>query len=178
MLKTLSWGPRHGYAIARWLEETTDERDSGRGRLALSGALPHGAEGMDRSRMGHVGARKKAKIYRLTAKGRKSSSAETAEWAAFANVVSRVLLPDNGTRLRHAHASDVGRKQLSSLIWTCERRRGSRHGAGVSRRDAHARVHRRRHGAGRRASGGDREVRQIRLMSTPSAAPSDIHGSE
>ena len=25
VLKTLTWGPRHGYAIARWLEDTTDE---------------------------------------------------------------------------------------------------------------------------------------------------------
>jgi DNA-binding PadR family transcriptional regulator len=25
ILKTLSWGPRHGYAIARWIEETTDD---------------------------------------------------------------------------------------------------------------------------------------------------------
>jgi len=25
VLKTLSHGPRHGYAVARWLEETTDE---------------------------------------------------------------------------------------------------------------------------------------------------------
>jgi len=25
ILKTLSWGPRHGYAIAKWLEETTDD---------------------------------------------------------------------------------------------------------------------------------------------------------
>ena len=23
VLKTLSWGPRHGYAIARWLEDTS-----------------------------------------------------------------------------------------------------------------------------------------------------------
>jgi len=25
VLKTLTWGPRHGYAIARWLEDTTGE---------------------------------------------------------------------------------------------------------------------------------------------------------
>src|SRR5436305_15126902 len=24
VLKTLTWGPRHGYAIARWLEDTTE----------------------------------------------------------------------------------------------------------------------------------------------------------
>jgi len=25
VLKTLSWGVRHGYGIAKWIEETTDE---------------------------------------------------------------------------------------------------------------------------------------------------------
>jgi DNA-binding PadR family transcriptional regulator len=25
ILKTLSWGPRHGYAVARWLEDVTSE---------------------------------------------------------------------------------------------------------------------------------------------------------
>src|SRR3954464_8627086 len=25
VLKTLSWGPRHGYAIARWIEQATDD---------------------------------------------------------------------------------------------------------------------------------------------------------
>ena len=25
VLKTLSWGPRHGYAVARWIAETTDD---------------------------------------------------------------------------------------------------------------------------------------------------------
>jgi PadR family transcriptional regulator PadR len=25
ILKTLSWGPRHGYAVARWLHDTSDD---------------------------------------------------------------------------------------------------------------------------------------------------------
>ena len=25
LLKTLSWGPRHGYAVARWIERVTDD---------------------------------------------------------------------------------------------------------------------------------------------------------
>jgi PadR family transcriptional regulator PadR len=26
ILKTLTWGPRHGYAVASWIRETTDQR--------------------------------------------------------------------------------------------------------------------------------------------------------
>jgi DNA-binding PadR family transcriptional regulator len=36
---------------------------------------------------------RKAKIYRLTSRGRAQLRAETAEWARFTAAVSRVLLP-------------------------------------------------------------------------------------
>jgi DNA-binding PadR family transcriptional regulator len=36
---------------------------------------------------------RKAKLYRLTAAGRKQLRLETAEWSHFANAVSRVLMP-------------------------------------------------------------------------------------
>ena len=36
VLKTLTWGPRHGYAVARWIKDTSDgtitvESEVGRG---------------------------------------------------------------------------------------------------------------------------------------------------
>ena len=47
ILKTLASGPRHGYAIARFIEEGTNESVTGRGRLALPGPLSHGAAPLD-----------------------------------------------------------------------------------------------------------------------------------
>src|SRR5438105_4064076 len=92
ILKTLSWGPRHGYAVARWLEETTDEMiqiEEGSLYPALyrleERALIEAEWGM--SELG-----RRAKIYRLTARGRAQLRVETAEWQRFAGAVSRVML--------------------------------------------------------------------------------------
>lgn len=94
VLKTLSWGPRHGYAIARWLEETT-----GSAIQVEEGSLYPSLYRMERkgwieAEWGMSELGRKAKFYRLTAKGRRQLKAETAEWAAFARVVSAVLSPD------------------------------------------------------------------------------------
>ena len=56
ILKTLTWGVRHGYGIARWLEEATDEAVPIEEGLALSRALPARAARPDRGRMGRLRA--------------------------------------------------------------------------------------------------------------------------
>jgi DNA-binding PadR family transcriptional regulator len=38
---------------------------------------------------------RRAKVYRLTAQGRRQLAAETAKWKAFAAAVSRVLIPSD-----------------------------------------------------------------------------------
>jgi PadR family transcriptional regulator, regulatory protein PadR len=93
VLKTLSWGPRHGYAVARWLEDTTDEEiqiEEG----SLYPALYRMEErGLIEAEWGMSELGRKAKIYRLTSRGRAQLKAETAEWERFTAAVSRVLLP-------------------------------------------------------------------------------------
>jgi len=93
ILKTLSWGPRHGYAIARWLEETTDEEiriEEG----SLYPALYRLEErGLIEAEWGLSELGRRAKLYKLTVTGRSQLRAETAEWQRFTAAVSRVLLP-------------------------------------------------------------------------------------
>ena len=93
ILKTLSWGPRHGYAVARWLEETTvDEIQIEEG--SLYPALYRLEErGLIEAEWGTSELGRKAKIYRLTNSGRAQLRRETAEWERFTTAVSRVLLP-------------------------------------------------------------------------------------
>jgi transcriptional regulator len=93
VLKTLSWGPRHGYAVARWLEETT-----GNAIQVEEGSLYPALYRMERkgwieAEWGMSELGRKAKFYKLTARGRKQLQSETAEWAAFARAVSSVLSP-------------------------------------------------------------------------------------
>lgn len=93
ILKTLSWGPRHGYAIARWLEERTDNV------LAIEeGSLYPALYRLEKrewieATWGTSELGRRAKFYRLTARGQAALERETHEWARFASAVSAVLLP-------------------------------------------------------------------------------------
>ena len=91
ILKTLTWGPRHGYAIARWLEETSSEVlrvEEGSLYPALYRMERRGLIKSDR-RMSEL--ERPAKYYSLTAAGRRELRAESAEWLVFAREVARVL---------------------------------------------------------------------------------------
>lgn len=91
VLKTLSWGPMHGYAIGQWIEERT------RGDLeivdaALYKALHRLAErGAIDAEWGLSENNRRAKYYSLTARGRQRLKAEAATWRRYANAVVRVL---------------------------------------------------------------------------------------
>lgn len=92
ILKTLSSGPRHGYAIARWLEETTEDAlriEEG----SLYPALYRLEErGWIEAEWGTSELGRRAKFYQLTRRGRQELKRETAEWKRFAGAVSHVLL--------------------------------------------------------------------------------------
>ena len=93
VLKTLARGARHGYAIARYIEETT-----GDAVLVEEGSLYPALYRMEgrgwiEAEWGTSELGRRAKLYRLTAVGRKQLRAETEEWARFAGAVSRILLP-------------------------------------------------------------------------------------
>jgi transcriptional regulator len=93
ILKTLLTGPRHGYAIARWLEQATDEM------LQIEeGSLYPALYRMERkewiaAEWGTSELNRRVKLYRLTPKGRQQLAVETEQWARFATAISKVLLP-------------------------------------------------------------------------------------
>ena len=91
ILKTLSWGPAHGYAIARWIEQLTgDALHVGEG--SLYPAL-HRVEEREwvASEWKVSEQNRRAKFYRLTAAGRQQLKAETAQWGHFVDAVAKVL---------------------------------------------------------------------------------------
>jgi transcriptional regulator len=93
VLKTLSSGPRHGYAIARWLEETTGDAIQIEEGSLYPALYRMEKRGWIEAEWGTSEIGRKAKIYRLTNAGRKQLRLETAEWSLFASAVSRVLVP-------------------------------------------------------------------------------------
>jgi len=95
VLKTLGLGPRHGYAIARWLEETTGDAIQVEEGSLYPALYRMEKRGWIEAEWGKSKVGRKAKIYRLTTTGRKQLRLETAEWSHFASAVSRVLMPSS-----------------------------------------------------------------------------------
>ena len=94
VLKTLSHGARHGYGIARFLEEATGATvtiEEGSLYPALYRLENRGFVAAE-WRESDLGRR--AKFYRLTPAGRRQLKTETAAWTAFQSAVSRVLLAE------------------------------------------------------------------------------------
>jgi PadR family transcriptional regulator, regulatory protein PadR len=91
ILKALSWGPMHGFGVAKWIRRTTEEvlqiEDS-----ALYPAL---------HRMEHRGLidadwaltenRRRAKYYTLTTKGRRQLRVRVSSWDRYASAVTKVI---------------------------------------------------------------------------------------
>jgi PadR family transcriptional regulator, regulatory protein PadR len=92
ILKTLAGAPRHGYAVGRFIEETTGEAV-----VVEEGSLYPALYRMERrgwieAEWGTSELGRRAKLYRLTDAGRAQLATETATWERFAAGVSRVLL--------------------------------------------------------------------------------------
>jgi PadR family transcriptional regulator, regulatory protein PadR len=91
VLKSLIFGPRHGYGVARWVRETTD------GTLEIEeGALYTSLHRMERkgwleSDWGVSENNRRAKYYSLTADGRKQLAAESTAWTRYAEAVFKVI---------------------------------------------------------------------------------------
>lgn len=91
ILKALSGGPLHGYAITRWIKDASSDAlriEEGSlypalHRLEQSGSL--------KAEWKQTETGRKAKFYRLTAAGRRALGNETSAWRAFAKAVDEVI---------------------------------------------------------------------------------------
>jgi PadR family transcriptional regulator PadR len=91
VLKTLSWGPMHGFGIARWIQSTTEDalqveegslypalyRMENRGWIKAQWALTENG--------------RRAKYYKLTAIGRRQLTAETKSWDDLTGAIGKIM---------------------------------------------------------------------------------------
>ena len=98
VLKAVSGGPLHGYAVAEWIRAKTDgtlEIEDG----ALYTALHRmHAKGWLDAKWGLSENRRRAKYYGLTARGRKELARASGDWARYAEAVFKVLGPETEAR--------------------------------------------------------------------------------
>lgn len=92
VLKTLSWGPRHGYAIANWIAETSGDAI----RIEEGSLYPAlyrlERQGLIIAEWGVSELGRKARFYRLTPAGRRQLRAELEGFRRFVAAVSPILL--------------------------------------------------------------------------------------
>ena len=93
ILRTLRLGPAHGHAIAKAIEHGSDDVlqvEQGSLYPALHRLIKRGWITFED---GTSENNRRAKFYRLTAKGRKRLEVETSKWDALARAVGRILRP-------------------------------------------------------------------------------------
>ena len=100
ILKTLSWGPAHGYAVSRWISDSSEdelkieegalypalwrsERVQRGGYAAVRGCL------VSKWRLSETG--REARYYEITAEGRRELRREVAAWERYVRSFTRVL---------------------------------------------------------------------------------------
>lgn len=91
ILKAVSWGPRHGYAIGRWIRETTSEDVIVHEGVLYPALHRLGRRGWLAEQWGVTDTGREAKYYSLTSDGRSQLRAETKRWSRFSSAVSKAL---------------------------------------------------------------------------------------
>jgi transcriptional regulator len=91
ILKALSWGPMHGYAIGRWIRLSTKE-----GLTVREGALYPALHRLEEKgfldeEWGMTETNREAKFYKLTPAGRKQLASELARWRDYAKLMTTAL---------------------------------------------------------------------------------------
>jgi transcriptional regulator len=91
VLKALSWGPRHGYAIAEWVKVITDGD-----LLVEEGPLYTALHRLEKNgwlsaEWGYSDNNRRAKFYALSRAGRTQLRAEVGSWERYTRAVGKAL---------------------------------------------------------------------------------------
>lgn len=93
VLRTLLLGPAHGHTIAKAIERSSDDVlqvEQGSLYPALHRLIKRGWIAFEH---GTSENNRRAKFYRLTAKGRKQLEVETSRWNSLSRAIARILRP-------------------------------------------------------------------------------------
>lgn len=91
VLKTLSWGPAHGYDVARWIQDVTGDV-----LRVEEGSLYPALHRLEKRKLlksswGLSRNNRRAKYYEITPKGRDALAREASAWSTFTKAVTAVM---------------------------------------------------------------------------------------
>ena len=93
ILRTLQWGPQHGYAIAQTIKAQSEDV-----LQVEAGSLYPALQRLARkkwvtAKWGQTEANQRAKFYRLTSEGKQQLLREESRWAELVNAIGRIMKP-------------------------------------------------------------------------------------
>jgi transcriptional regulator len=91
VLKTLAWGPRHGYAVARWIREQSDGALDVEDRALYVALHRLEEQGLISAEWGVSENNRKAKYYQLTTAGRRALRSKAGAFEEYAAAMLKVL---------------------------------------------------------------------------------------
>jgi len=96
ILKALASGAQHGYGVARWLEKSSNDLLHIEEGSLYPALYRIESKGWIRSEWGLSESNRKAKFYRITARGREQLAAQASSWGLLVQAVSLVLQQPTG----------------------------------------------------------------------------------
>lgn len=91
ILKTLSWAPMHGFGVARWLRQVTDDALNLEEGTLYPALYRMENRGWIKSEWRLTENNRRAKYYHLTAAGRHQLTREAENWGRFVAAVAKVF---------------------------------------------------------------------------------------
>src|SRR5690606_23664511 len=122
VLKTLSWGPMHGYGVAGWIERVTDDVLRVEEGSLYPALYRMTRKGWIRGTWGGSENNRRAKYYELTAAGRRQLAVQVSGWHRLARAVTQAV---SGTEAP-VRAGGVGSRAVAAGLASSGRMRTPR----------------------------------------------------
>ena len=96
ILRTLQWGPQHGYAIGQTIRTQSDEVLQVEAGSLYPALQRLSKKGWVTAKWGVTDANQRAKFYRLTPEGKKQLLREESRWSELVSAIARIMKPAAG----------------------------------------------------------------------------------
>ena len=91
VLKSLTWGPMHGYSVLAWLKQRSGEELHVEDAALYPALHRLEARRLIESEWGVSENNRRAKFYRLTTAGRRALREQQSRWSRYVSVIDRIM---------------------------------------------------------------------------------------